>query len=107
MLALVTDPPAVVTVSGSAPLTACGGVTAVKDVALTALMFVSGVPPMLAVIAVEVVGKFVPVTVMVVPPCAEPADGVTAVIVAWAPIAYCPPAAVVCASSVAVDAVPV
>src|SRR5947207_11554067 len=100
MLALVTDPPAVVTVSGSAPLTACGGVTAVKLVGLTAVMFNSGVPPMLALIADEVVGKLVPVTVIVVPPWTEPADGVTVPIPAWAPIEYWPPVEVVCASRV-------
>src|SRR4051794_8204069 len=79
LVELVTVPPAVVTLSAALPVR-CAGVVAVNWVALTGVMLVRATPPSVAVsgvVAAMVVGKPVPLTVIVWPPTAGPLAGTT------------------------------
>ena len=69
----VAVPDGVVTDTDAGP-TAPAGVTAVTDVGLTTVTFVAGFPPTMTDVAPE---RFVPVSVIVVPPAFEPEVGAT------------------------------
>jgi hypothetical protein len=74
-LARVAVPSAVVTLTDFTPAT-CGGVTAVTEVALTTVTAVAATPPIMTEVAPV---RFVPVSVMVVPPVVGPEFGETVV----------------------------
>ena len=102
---LVTEPPAVVNTTSTAPAT-CNGVTTVTVVAFT---FVSDVPTVPSKVTDVVADKLVPVIVTVVPPAVGPADGETLEIVGAAtkvkpPVAVADPPAVVNTTSTAAAA---
>ena len=63
--------------AGSASTLAQIGVTAVSEMGLVTFTARTSMPPMLTVVIPAT--KFVPVTVMVVPPLVGPADGLTPV----------------------------
>src|SRR5690349_17084872 len=74
--ASVCEPPALVTTSETLLAGACLGVRAVNAVLLNGVISSSGVPPSVAVISPGLIGNAVPVTVIRLPPSAEPAFGV-------------------------------
>ena len=96
---MMVVPPGEFTTSGTGVgLGACGGVTAVNEL-LPSTVMLSGSPPRVAVSPDGVVvGRLLPNTVIVVPPCAGPEVGQTLPTETRVPIEYWP-AEVVCASN--------